>query len=354
MADHVCVFEPEPKSGIRLCIDPACRRLERKSDRQAASGHDKLAGYAGVKDAEVNNSLPTQGGGAGDRETVAEIITGFPKSYYDRETTSPALREDWTEALRLADKILSALQAAPSEGGEPVAWVEVEGFEGLYAVSSAGDVKSLRTGKVLSKPLAGSGYQKADLWKDGVRTQTTVHRLVARAFVACPDGCDEVNHIDGNKLNNAASNLEWSTRQENTDHSRYVLGNDIKPVVATDAATGAEEYYPSIAEAARNGYSQIGIYKALNGQRKTHGGKTWAQAEWRGPARPPAPSEEPLVGEPTEAMVEAAVENLIEQYDQNADWDDAKDVIEKLDTKSLYRAMLAAAPAPDAIRGGEG
>ena len=49
--------------------------------------------------------------------------------------------------------------------------------------------------------------------------------------------------------------------------------------------------------------------------------------------------------EPTEAMIERATENLISQYDANASWDDAKDVIERLDTAAIFRAMTSAAPA---------
>ena len=46
-----------------------------------------------------------------------------------------------------------------------------------------------------------------------------VHRLVAAAFCPNPRGLKEVNHIDGNKRNNAASNLEWCTRSENNRHA---------------------------------------------------------------------------------------------------------------------------------------
>ena len=51
-----------------------------------------------------------------------------------------------------------------------------------------------------------------------------LHRLVAEAFISNPSGKLEVNHINGNKLDNRAENLEWATRSDNMRHATHVLG----------------------------------------------------------------------------------------------------------------------------------
>ena len=63
------------------------------------------------------------------------------------------------------------------------------------------------------------GYLATDLYQNGKRTTERVHILVAEAFVPNPDGKPEVNHKDGNKHNNSASNLEWVTKKENCRHA---------------------------------------------------------------------------------------------------------------------------------------
>ena len=98
-------------------------------------------------------------------------------------------------------------------------WKEIEGFPN-YEVSDQGRVRNKTTKHILSPAIDKStGYLKANLQKDGKGNTIAVHRLVAIAFCSGrKDGLD-VNHIDGNKLNNASSNLEWCTRSENEKHA---------------------------------------------------------------------------------------------------------------------------------------
>jgi hypothetical protein len=164
-------------------------------------------------------------------------------------------------------------------------WRDVVGFTGLYAVSSNGKIKSLSCGKILSTPPMGIGYEKATLYKEGKRTQTSVHRVVAEAFIGKIDGL-EVNHKDGNKKNNHVDNLEIVTRSENEKHSRSVLGNLCKPVVAINTETLQCKYFQSIMEASRNGFCDTGIYDVLNDVKKTHHGHLFVYVNKSDYARP--------------------------------------------------------------------
>lgn len=91
----------------------------------------------------------------------------------------------------------------------------VDGFEN-YAVSNLGSVKSLRTGRILKFDDSDRyGYLRVTFSKDGVTSRTSVHRLVATAFLANPENKPFINHKDVNPQNNHVDNLEWCTHSEN-------------------------------------------------------------------------------------------------------------------------------------------
>lgn len=92
-------------------------------------------------------------------------------------------------------------------------WAPVAGFEGLYEISDQGRLRSRRGIRVLlTNP---NGYKRVGLSKGGVSFGRKIHRLVAIAFVPGTAPGLDVCHIDGDKLNNRATNLRWGTRSEN-------------------------------------------------------------------------------------------------------------------------------------------
>lgn len=107
-------------------------------------------------------------------------------------------------------------------------WVQITGYEGLYEVSDMGRVRSLKrattSGRILKQCKGHGGYSKVSLSRNNKRKTYAVHRIVATAFVPMVNGKNEVNHINGDKRDNRADNLEWCTRAENEMHAFRVLG----------------------------------------------------------------------------------------------------------------------------------
>ena len=126
----------------------------------------------------------------------------------------------------------------------PVEWKQVPNTE--YYVSNMGEVLGYK--KQILKHCLLNGYKTVNIHK---RT-TKIHRLVADLFVPNPDNKPCVNHKDGDKLNNCASNLEWVTHSENIRHyneNAPVRNTRVKLTFTSDEGEVLE--FPSITSAAK-------------------------------------------------------------------------------------------------------
>ena len=110
-------------------------------------------------------------------------------------------------------------------------WKPIAETEGKYLISNDGRLKSYcRYSAIIVKPYSNQyGYYRADIRRSGKRVTALIHRLVANAFVINdnPKENDTVDHIDGNKHNNRASNLRWLSRSENTKAFYSGLGEQM-------------------------------------------------------------------------------------------------------------------------------
>ena len=110
-------------------------------------------------------------------------------------------------------------------------WKDIPDYEGYYQISNLGRVKSLektliiRKRKCVYKPLikkphiSKRGYWEIGICKNRLGVTKKIHRLIAISFIDNPKNHPQINHIDGNKLNNNISNLEWVNNRENSCHS---------------------------------------------------------------------------------------------------------------------------------------
>lgn len=182
-------------------------------------------------------------------------------------------------------------------------WKDIFGYEGFYQVSNLGRIRSLTRavtnksskkrgsyitiikGKIPTQNRSKDGYLRVDLCKDRKHKCFSVHRLVALHFIPNPGMLDQVNHIDGNKTNNQADNLEWCTQVENARHAvktGLFRPHNERRIVGIDK-NGNKIYFKSAAEAERilsiNSRSICSICTKHNPHRHTAGGYKWEYAD---------------------------------------------------------------------------
>ena len=171
-------------------------------------------------------------------------------------------------------------------------WRDVVGYEGLYQVSNQGRVKSLerkvphcsggeriQKERILKQATTYNGYLLVSLCAGGKPKKVTVHRLVCEAFHKNHENKPCVNHIDENKTNNAASNLEWCTYEENNNHGTHkerVAKSLSKPVAQCTKEGGLVKTWSSLTEIGKQtGFSIGNISQVTNGNRKQAYGFIW-------------------------------------------------------------------------------
>lgn len=159
-------------------------------------------------------------------------------------------------------------------------WKDTDGYEGLYQVSTLGNVKSLKFNKerILNPGMQKKGYLFVVLCKNGKHKQYLIHRLFAEAFIPNPFKLPYVNHKNEGKTLNAVWNLEWSDAKYNANYgtrNKRIAEKHSIPVYCIEL----NKIFLSAQEACRiTGIYQQSINKCLKGRYKSAGGFHWRYA----------------------------------------------------------------------------
>lgn len=157
-------------------------------------------------------------------------------------------------------------------------WKDIKDYEGLYQVSNLGNVKRKKDNYVFKKSKNSSGYRVVTLTKNKIEKSVSVHRLVANAFIPNPKNKSQINHIDGNKMNNIIDNLEWCTASENMEHA-YKNNLEIlkgKKIIQYDNNMNIIKIWNKISDAEKQlNISHGKISMVCRGKRNKAGGYIW-------------------------------------------------------------------------------
>lgn len=161
----------------------------------------------------------------------------------------------------------------------------IDGITTYYSVSNTGKIKNNNTNKLLSLKKDTHGYLRTTIYVNKKQKNRFVHRLVAFAFVDNPNPKDFniVNHLDGNKQNNYAENLEWTTSAGNSQHAWATgLATSVreKRVCQFDLSGNYIATYKSLIEAAKQTCSDDAkISFCCTGKRQSHNNFQWCFEE---------------------------------------------------------------------------
>lgn len=171
-------------------------------------------------------------------------------------------------------------------------WNVVSGTKGMIEVSNLGNMRSnlRKQGSPLKSCADKKGYRRLRVTIEREKLSFKVHREVAKAFIPNPNNLPQVNHIDGNKSNNAASNLEWVTGLQNANHAikNGLWRNNLvgiiennnsrkRKIIATNIASNEKQLFDSMSDAER-ALKTRHINAVIKGERKQANGFVFAYA----------------------------------------------------------------------------
>lgn len=161
-------------------------------------------------------------------------------------------------------------------------WKDIVGYEGLYKVSSKGQIYSVKRKRKMNLTTNKNGYKHVKLYTKGKYKTISIHRLVAKTFLENPENHPVVNHLDEDKLNNNVENLEWCTQKQNVNHGtgRQRRAEAVKMQVEqyTLDFQYIKTYKSAIDIQKELGFHQSAISRVCRGERKTAYKYIWKYA----------------------------------------------------------------------------
>ena len=177
-------------------------------------------------------------------------------------------------------------------------WKDVVGYEGYYMVSSYGRILSLgrlvryHTYTKMIEPCikqqhkGRNGYFSVTFKRNGKKKCISVHRLVAIAFVPNPNNYPCIDHINDNKIDNRAFNLQWCTHKFNNSKEHHRIAESLsqrgkiltsirKPIVQLSTNGELVRIFPSMTDADLKGFQHSAIHRVIHNKLKTHRGFKW-------------------------------------------------------------------------------
>jgi hypothetical protein len=132
-----------------------------------------------------------------------------------------------------------------------------------YEISESCIIRDKRNGRIKSQYIGSTGYYMVSISTKNKTNPYRAHRLLMQTFVPNPNGYKEVNHIDGNKLNNDLKNLEWCDHKQNMSHA-FKAGLANNSGEKNGMAKLRDADIPVIRQFLENGLSQYKIAKMFN------------------------------------------------------------------------------------------